>query len=98
MQFLTFCFSAEVFQVLPSEAFVPILDGIALIFFGVACAENRVDNTGMFSLFLSRAYTKSELDFHPPLPSSEQAGAAQGAGGDAARTAEPNHPKGYYRP
>lgn len=39
LQFLTFCFSAGIFEVLPSEAFVPILDGIALIFFRVACVN-----------------------------------------------------------
>ena len=42
------------------------------------CAGNSVDNTGMFSLLLSSAYTEPRPFLLLTHPTSEQAGGAQG--------------------
>ena len=44
------------------------------------CAENSVDDTGVFSLLLSSAYTESRPFLLLTCPVSERAGGAQGAG------------------
>jgi len=62
------------------------------------CAENSVANTGMFSLLLSSACTAWRPFLLLTHPTSEEAGGAQGAGGDTAGTADPNRPKEYSKP
>ena len=66
---------------------VLVLAGIKLIFFIVACmvlcwicAENSFDNTGLFLLPLSSAYTEPRPFLLLTSPTSKQAVGAQGAG------------------
>ena len=61
------------------------------------CAENSVDNTGMFSLLLSSAYTESR-PFLLPTPPASRLGVHKELGGDTAGTADPNCPKGHSIP
>ena len=61
------------------------------------CAENSVDNMGMFPLLLSSAYTKSR-PFLLLTPPARRLGVHKKLGGDTAGTADPNCPKGYSRP
>jgi len=44
------------------------------------CAENSVDNTGMFSLPLNSAYTESRPFCSSHHPTSKEAGGAEEAG------------------
>ena len=62
------------------------------------CAGDSVDNTGMFSLLLSSACTKTVPILLLTHPTSEEAGGHKELGGDTAGTADPNWPKGYSRP
>ena len=58
--------------------------------FGI-CAENSADNTQMFSLPLSSAYTEARLFLLLPPPHQGGGwGGAQGVGGDTAGTADPD--------
>jgi len=61
------------------------------------CAENSVDNIGMFLLLLSRAYTESR-PFLLLTPPARRLGVHKKLGGDTARTADPSWPKGCPTP
>jgi len=53
------------------------------------CAKNNVDNTGMFLLLLSSAYTvKAFTAAHPTAP-ARRLGVHKKLGGDTAGTADP---------
>ena len=54
------------------------------------CAESSVDNTGLFQLLLSSAYTEPRPFLPLTHPTSEGLGGHKGLGGDTARTADPN--------
>jgi len=54
------------------------------------CAENSVDNTGMFLLLLSSAYTESRPFLLLALTTSNRLGVHKKLGGDTASTADLN--------
>ena len=80
------------------SSIVLVLAGIELIFFIVAsmglvwvCAENSVDNTGMFWLLLSPALPRAKGFSAPhPTPPARRLGGHKELGGDTAGTADPN--------
>lgn len=76
---------------------VLVLAGIVLILLLVAgMDENTLDNSLMFQLLRSRAYTKSRT--FQLLTQSEEAGRHRMLGWDTAGTADPACPKRYSRP
>ena len=62
------------------------------------CAENSVDNTGMFLLLLSSAYSVKAFSASHTIPPVRRLGVHKKLGGDTAGTADPNWPKGYSIP
>lgn len=93
-------------------SFALVLAGIEWIFIIIAkfwiCAENSIENTGMFSLPLSPLLPlckaseglNSSKDFSAsqPMPPVRNLGGQKELWGDTGRTVGPNRPKGYFIP
>jgi len=61
------------------------------------CAENSVGNTGMFLIIAQQCLHRFKA-FSALTPPAIRLGGHKKLGGDTARTAGPNRPKGYSIP
>lgn len=80
---------------------VMVLAGLNFVFTVVTriCAENSIDTMGMFLVLHRNAYTVAKtFSASCPTPPASGLGMPKIFGGDMARTADPNSPKGYSIP